>query len=119
MPIHLARMHRAPLTHELQEQMRALPTPGRPARRQPARVHQRFDGARHEAVVDENILVDAQRREAAFEVAGAVGLDAMAQRQVLGSRGRTDRVGLDEAERVDGAPQRGGTEQAAADGEAA
>jgi hypothetical protein len=66
-------------------------------------VHQRFDTARHEAVVDENILVDAQRREAAFEVAGAVVLDAMAQRQVLGTRGRADRVGLDEAERVDGA----------------
>jgi hypothetical protein len=82
-------------------------------------VHQRCDTARHEAVVDENILVDAQRREAAFEVAGAVGLDAMAQRQVLGARGRADRVGLDEAERVDGALQRGGTEQAAADGETA
>jgi hypothetical protein len=82
-------------------------------------VHQRFDAARHEAVVDENILVDAQRREAAFEVAGAVILDAMAQRQVLGARRRADRVGLDEAERVDGALQRGGTEQAAADGETA
>ena len=119
MPIHLARVHRAPLAHELEQQMRALPAPGRPARRQPARMHQRFDGARHEAVVDEHILVDAERREAAFEVAGAVILDAMAQRQVLGARGRADRVGLDEAERVDGAPQRGGTEQAAADGEAA
>ena len=99
--------------------MRALPAPGRPARYQPARVHQTFDGARDEAVVHEDILVDAQRREAAFEVAGAVVLDAMAQREVLGARGRADRVGLDEAERVDGALQRGGTEQAAADGESA
>jgi hypothetical protein len=28
MPIHLARVHRAPLAHELEEQMRALPAPG-------------------------------------------------------------------------------------------
>jgi hypothetical protein len=82
-------------------------------------VHQRCDGARHEAVVDEKILVNAQRREAAFEVAGAVILDAMAQRQVLGARRRADRVGLDEAERVDGALQRRGAEQASADGETA
>ena len=59
--------------------------------------------ARHEAVVDEGVFLDAERRVAAFEVAGAVALDAVAQRQVLRARRGADRVGLHEAERVDGA----------------
>jgi len=119
MTIHLAWVNCTSLAHELEEHMGALAAPRRPPRDQPARVHQRFDGARHEAVVDEHIFVNAQRREAPLEVAGAVRLDAMAQRQVLRSRRRANRVGLDEAERIDGALQRGGTKQAAANGEAA
>ena len=57
--------------------------------------------ARHEAVVDEDVLLDAERGVAPLEIAGAVAVDAMAQRQVLRARRRADRVGLHEAERVD------------------
>jgi len=62
-------------------------------------MHEREDASRYEAVVDETVLVDRQARVAALEVAGAIAVDAVAQRQVLGARRRADRVGLDEAER--------------------
>jgi hypothetical protein len=34
-------------------------------------MHQREHGARHEAVIDEGVLLDAERGVAAFEIAGA------------------------------------------------
>ena len=81
-------------------------------------MHQRMDGACHEAVGDEEILLDAERRVAAFEIAGTVVLDAVAQRQVLRARRRADRIGLHEAQPVEGAFQRGGREETVGDGKA-
>ena len=75
--------------------------------------------ARDEAVVDEEVLFDAQLRVGAFEIAGPVVDDAMAQRQVLRARRRADRIGLDETEAVQRPLERGGAEQAMRDGEAA
>jgi hypothetical protein len=66
-----------------------------------ARVHQCVNAARHEAVVDEDVLLDAERRESAIEVARAVILDTLTQYQVLRTRRRTDRVRLHESERLD------------------
>jgi hypothetical protein len=40
-------------------------------------MHQRLQGTRHEAVVDEDILLDAKLCVVAFEVAGTVVLDSM------------------------------------------
>ena len=77
-------------------------------------MHQGEHGARHEAVVDEHVLLDAERRVAALEVAGTVALDAVAQRQILRARRRADRVGLHEAQPVDGAFQRRQREETAA-----
>ena len=90
----------------------------RPARLRPrgarrARMHQRVHRARHEAVVDEEVLFDGQPGIAPLEVAGAVVAHAVAQRQVLRARRRADRVGLHEAEALDRARQRGRREQAA------
>ena len=84
-----------------------------------ARMHQRQQAARHEAVVDEAVLLDVQPRIAALEIARAIALDAMAQRQVLRARRRADRVGLHEAEAVDRLLQRGRRKQRAGDGVAA
>ena len=125
MIVDFARMGATAFAHELQQKLRLLP-----ARRGPrptafgrdaairARMHQRLDGARHEAVVDEEVLLDAELRVAAFEVAGTVVLDAMAQHQILSARRRADRVGLHKAQPVEGAFQRGGREEAAGDGKA-
>src|SRR5207247_1162591 len=58
----------------------------------------------------------AELHVAALEVAGTVVLDAMAQHQVLRARGRADRIGLHEAQSVEGAFERGGREETAGDG---
>ena len=71
-------------------------------------MHQRLYGARHEAVVDEEIFLDVELRVAAFEVAGTVVLDAMTQYQVLSARRRANRIGLHKAQPVESAFQRGG-----------
>ena len=82
-------------------------------------MHQRVYLARHEAVVDEEVFLDAELGVAAFEVAGAVILDAMAQDEILGASGRANRIGLDEAELVKRTLQRGRREEALRDGKAA
>ncbi len=79
-------------------------------------MHQRLYGVRHEAVADKEVLLDAELGVAPFEVAGAVLLDTMAQRQVLGARWGADRVGLHKTEPMEGAFQRGGREEAVGDG---
>jgi hypothetical protein len=60
-------------------------------------MHQRLDFLRHEPVGQEEVLLDAERRVSALEVAGAVILHAMPERQVLRAGRRPDRVRLDEA----------------------
>src|SRR5713226_1812398 len=131
--INLARMHCAAFAHELEQlrrpflffsgpewgARRILILLSRPREREDPRMHQRVYGTRHEAVVDEEILLDAELRVAAFEVAGTVVLDAMAQGKVLGARGRANRVGLHKAEPVESALQRGRREEAVGDGKAA
>ena len=52
----------------------------------------------------------------AFEIAGTVAFDPMAQHEVLGARGHANRVGLHKAHPVQGAFQRGGREKATGDG---
>ena len=78
-----------------------------------------MDLARDEAVVDEEVFLDTQLVIAPLEISSAVALDAMPERQVLGSRRRADGVGLDEAEPLDGAFQADGGEEATGDGETA
>ena len=63
-----------------------------------ARMHQRVHFARHEAVVDEEVLFDRQARIATLEVTGTVVGDAVAKRQVLRARRGADGIGLNEAE---------------------
>jgi hypothetical protein len=81
-----------------------------------ARVHQRAQLGRDEAVVDEEVFLQRQARVAALQVAGLVALDAVAQRQVLGAGGRAQGVGLHEAaEPVHGGHERRRWEEAAGD----
>src|SRR5262245_61229814 len=72
--------------------------------------------SRHEAVIDEEVLLDTEFGVAPFQVAGVIVPDTMAQRQVLGAGGSTDRIRLDEAEALNRALQGGWRKQAAADG---
>ena len=64
-------------------------------------MHERVSGAWNEAVVDEEILLDVQRGVAAIEVSCTITGDAMAQREVLRTCRRADRIGLHEAETLD------------------
>ena len=115
MRVHLARVHRAARPHEVEQRQLALAA----ALRRAARVHQPRHLAGDEAVVDEDVLFDAERLVLAFEIAGAISGDAMAQRQVLRARGCANRIGLHEAKGVEGAREGRRPEQAARDREAA
>src|SRR2546423_1529208 len=113
MVVYFARMYGATCEDEIQQKFgapdsfagpRAAPL-GRDTRIR-ARMHQRLQGAGHEAVVDEDILLDIQRGVSAFEIAGAIIPDAMAQDQVLRARRSADRIGLHETEALQCALQR-------------
>ena len=82
-------------------------------------MHERLDGTGHKAVVDEEVLLNAELGVAAFEVAITVVLNTMAQHQVLSARGGADRVGLDETEPLERAFQRSGCEKTTGDRKAA
>ena len=69
------------------------------------------NGATAPIVLDELVAISA----ATLQIAGAVVLDAMAQRQVLRACGGADRVGLHETQAHDGALQGRGFEQRAGD----
>jgi hypothetical protein len=104
--------------HELENLVRLLPARLGPGLARRARMHERVQLARHEAIVDEEVLLDRETRIAALEVTGAIADDAMPQREVLRTGGRTDGVRLHEAEARDRPHQRG-REQGAGDGVAA
>ncbi len=110
--IHVARMHLAAVAHELQHRLGALVRRRRQQARAFARVHQRRHAAADETVVDEEVLFDRQRRVEPLEVAGAIALDAMAQREVLRACRRADRIGLHEPEALERRGQAGGSELA-------
>src|SRR5579864_2757902 len=132
MIVHFARMHTAALADELEQTFSLLHPGGRPTASRrifvllaglghgvEPRMHQRMNRARHEAVVDEEVFLDAEFRVAALEIAGAVILDAMAQNQILSAGRRANRIGLDKSELVKRTLQRRRREEALRDGEAA
>ena len=82
-------------------------------------MHQPVHGARDEAVVDEDVLFDRQRGVVPLEIAGAIALDAQAQREVLRARRRPDWIRLHETEGVECIGERRGWKQAASHREAA
>src|SRR6187551_2745577 len=82
-------------------------------------MHQRMHFARHEAIVDEEVLLDRQARIATLEVTGAVVGDSVAKRQVLRSRGSADGIGLNKAELRNCPAKRRRLEERAGDGVAA
>ena len=117
--VHHARVYGALFAHEFEEALHAFRSAGRPARGALPRVHQALHRAGDEPIVDEEVLVDVERRIAAFQIPRAVALDAVTERQVLRPRRGTDGVGLHEAQPVQGALQRGRREEAPRDREAA
>ena len=116
MRVHLARMHFAAGTDEIEHLRGAIAAGLVPAASFQSWVHQRVELSRDEAVVDEEIFFDAERGVTPLEVACVVVPDAMPQRQVLCPRGRANRVGLDESQGLDRRLQRERREQAACDG---
>ena len=119
MRVDLARVHGAAFAHECQHRVGLVARGLRPARPRLARMHQRVMLGAQKPVVDEEILLDAQRRVLAFEIAGDVAGHAMAQRQILRTSRRAQRIGLHEPQARQRPRQRGGGKQAARDGVAA
>ncbi len=115
MRVHLAWMHRSVGADEIQQRPHVPAACRAPWDRTAARMHQRLQRAGHEAVVDEEVLVDVEPAVEALEIAGTITGHAMAEREVLGSRRRADRIGLHEAEHVERLLQRSGGNQAARD----
>ena len=112
-------MHAAALTHECQQVLRSLLPCSGPGWRDLPRVHQRRDVSGDEAVVDEDVFLDAERRIQPLEIAGAVVDGAMTQRQVLRARRRADGIRLHESQPAERAFQRDRRKQAAGDREPA
>ena len=90
--IHVTGVHRAALAHEGEHRLRAFVPRGRPQRRDRARMHQPPERARHEAVVDEHVLLDGKRCVEALEIASTIAGDARPERQILRTRRRADRT---------------------------
>jgi len=116
MRVDVARMHLAVLAHELEHRLRTLHAGGAPARAWGARMHQRMVRARQEAVVDERVFFDVERRILRLEIAGAVAGDTMPERQVLRARRCANRIGLHEAQPLDRAAQVARREQRTGNG---
>src|SRR5262249_47273390 len=111
MRVDLARVHRAAAAHEVEESARPGAAVAQPTRWSKPRMHRRPDLARQGAVGDEEVLFDRGRGITPPEVAGAVAFHAVRQDQVLGARGRADRIRLHEAEAADRVLERGRREQ--------
>ena len=111
--VHLAWMHRAARPDKVQKGADAPPTRRGPWRGTSARVHQDLHGARDEAVIHDDILVDVETAISTLEIAGAVAVHAMTQREVLRARRCPDGVGLHEAQCVERALERGRRKEAA------
>ena len=109
-------MDRAPRAYELEQRPHLASACGGPGRRPAARVHQTLQSARHEAIVDEEVLVNVEAGVVALEIAGTVAGDAVAQREILGSCWCADRIRLHETQDVQRTLKRGRLEEAASDG---
>src|SRR5688500_15021007 len=111
MRIHLARMDVTTRAYVCQQLVRAGSRCVRPCRRLLARMHQRMDARRHKPVVEEKVFFDTEGCVPALEVPRAVVRDTVTKREVLGTRRRADRIGLDEPEPLDRALQADGSEE--------
>ncbi len=117
--VHVAWVHLAVCPNEV-EQRAHLPSARRaPWHRSAARVHQRLQRAGHEAIVHEDVLVHVESAIEPFEIAGAITDHPVAERQILGARRRTDRIGLYEGQSVESALKCGRREEAAPNSESA
>jgi hypothetical protein len=92
------RVHLARRTHHVEH---LLFEPSHSGMR--ARVQQIPDAPRDKSVGIQIVLLDVERRILALEVAGAIALDPVAKNQILRARRRANRIGLYEAEPIDGA----------------
>jgi hypothetical protein len=94
--VDVARVHVAALANEVDQGLRARLARSAPCRPHGARMHERENRARNEAVIDDEILLDIEHGIAPVEIARAIAGDAVAQHQVLRTCRRTDRIGLHE-----------------------
>ena len=82
-------------------------------------MHQGLHGTGQETVIDEEVFVNIEVGILSFQIAGAIAGHSMAQSEVLRPGRCANRIGLHEAERIEGALQGACREKAASDGRAA
>jgi hypothetical protein len=82
-------------------------------------MHQGAVSAWQKAVIDKKVLFHRELGIAAFKIARAITVDAVAQRQILRAGGSSNRICLDESQFLDRARKRGRLEQRACNGIAA
>ena len=111
--VHFARVCYATIAHELEHRFGLPPPCSIPLTPRDARMHGSLYGARQDAVVDEEVLLQSEPRIARFQVARPVVQYAMPQGQVLRAGRSPDRIHLHEAKSGDGPLQRSRPEQAA------
>src|SRR5262249_13264759 len=107
MIIYFARMYLPALSYKFQHKLREFPARGRPGSRSFGRhidfrtgMHQRLKRLRHKPVHDEEIFLDLDLRIHPFEVPGMVILYTMTQDEVLSTRRRSDRIGLNKTHAI-------------------
>src|SRR6185437_3904094 len=122
MIVYFARVYGAALAHEFKKELglfaaRCGPGPSSFRRHAAigARMHQRLQRARHKAVINEEIFLDAKLRITALEIAIAIVGNTMTQHQILRSRRSAYGIGLHETKPVKRALQRGGQEETTSD----
>src|SRR6185503_9937752 len=98
--LEVRRMYLSRRLHDV-EHLLFEPAPARAG----ARVQQVPHTPRHESVCVQVVPFDVERRVVTLEIAGAVSVDPVPENQVLRARRRTNRIGLHEAETIDGALQ--------------
>ncbi len=116
MVVDLTWVRGAVSAHEAEDGLDPFSLRGGPSAEAGARMHECMDGACHESIVDENVLLELERRVAPFQVASPVAHNPMPQRQVLRAGRGPYRVRLHEAEPAHGLLERGPRKEAARHG---
>src|SRR5215217_707385 len=80
-------------------------------------MHEGLEGSGNVAVIDEEIFFDVERRVAAFEITGAIVIDAVTEDQILCPCGSANRIGLHKAHALQGAIECCWLREVASDGE--
>src|SRR6185503_18736974 len=94
MLIDFTRMCFTTLAYEIQQELRFLLLSKRRKTRVGPRMHQRLQRPRDISVVNEEVFFDIELRVTSFQITSTIVFNTMTQRQILCTRGSTNRISL-------------------------